>query len=85
MDVDEPSALSMFAETFKSLVGLLQESNEKYDVLAEKHRDLQRRYKRLEEELIHLKFSLLCEDCCMREGEICKQCSTKFDKIWKKC
>ena len=50
MDVNEPSALSMSAETKKFLVGLLQESNEKYDVLAEEHRDLKRRYKRLEEE-----------------------------------
>ena len=95
MDINEPSALSMSAETLKSLVGLLQEANAKYNALEEQHKDLLRRYNRVEQELIHLKFSILCEDCCKRgEGEVCRQCGDKLnkvldlvqilDKLWKK-
>ena len=40
MDTDEPSTLSMFAETLKSRVGLLQEANAKYKALEEQHNDL---------------------------------------------
>ena len=81
MDIDEPSTLSMSAQTLKSIVGLLQEANAKY-ALEEQHKELQIRYNRVEQELIHLKFSILCEDCCKRgEGEVCRQCSIKLDKV----
>ena len=86
MDIDEPSTLSMSAQTLKSIVGLLQEANAKYNALEEQHKELQIRYNRVEQELIHLKFSILCEDCCKRVigeggGEVCRQCSIKLDKV----
>ena len=77
MEIDVQSSLSMSTETLKSLVGLLQESNVKYDALEEEHRLLKRRYKTLEEGLIRLKFSLLCENCCKKSGEICGACSER--------
>ena len=81
VDIDEPSTLSMSARTLKSLVGLIQEANAKLNTLEEQHKDLQIRYNRVEQELIHLKFSVLCEDCCKKgEGEVCRQCSIKFEK-----
>ena len=86
MDVHGPSTVSMSTETLKSLVQLLQESNLKNDALKEELRDLKRRYQKVEEELIGLKFSLLCETCCKEAGEICKACSDKLSqaKLWKK-
>ena len=86
MDVHEPSPVSMSAETLKSLVQLLQESNLKNDALKEELRELKRRYQNLEEELIGLKFSLLCETCCKEAGEICQACSDKLARVqpWKK-
>ena len=71
----------MTAETLKSLVGLIQEANAKYNASEEQHKDLQIRYNRIEQELIHLKFSILCKRCYQREGEICRQCATKFEKV----
>ena len=51
-------------------MGLFQGSNDKYDALEEEHRLLKRRYKTLEEDLIPLKFSLLCEeDASNGEGD----------------
>ena len=81
----------MSTETLKSLVQLLQESNLKNDALKEELRDLKRRYQKLEEELIGLKFSLLCETCCKEAGEIWRECSAELARaeneaaqLWKK-
>ena len=71
----------MTQETLQSLVGLIQEANAKYNALEEQHKDLQIRYNRINQELTHLKFSLSCEKCCEREGEICRLCSIKFEKL----
>ena len=82
MDINEPSTLSMSAQTLKSIVGLLQEANAKYNDLEERYKDLLTRYNRVEQELIHLKFSILCEDCCKKGGgEVCRQCNIKLDKV----
>ena len=72
----------MTERTLKSLVGLIQEANAKYNALEEQHKDLQIRYNRIDQELTHLKCSILCERCCEKEGgELCSQCTTKFDKL----
>ena len=88
MDIDEQSSLSMSSKTcvkcevLKCSVALLQESNSNYDALKEEHELLKRQYKTLQEELTHLKFSLLCNDCQQhQEGELCQDCSER----WKKC
>ena len=80
MDVHEPAPVSMSAETIKSLVQLLQESNKENDTLNEELNALKRRYQKLEQELIGLKFSLLCESCCKEAGEVCQDCTDRLSK-----
>ena len=80
MGVHEPAPVSMSAETIKSLVQLLQESNKENDTLKEELKDLKRRYQKVEQELIGLKFSLLCETCCKEAGEVCKDCTDRPSK-----
>ena len=90
VDVHEPAPVSMSTEMIKSLVQLLQETNNKNETLKEELRDLKRRYQKVEQELIGLKFALLCETFCKEAGEICKECSDKLSKVenevklWKK-